>query len=245
MDDVTVTQRGSSSLQSPDYWWYRARSRILEAAFAPYVRNANRVLDVGSADGPSVGWLRGTDLHVTVDVVPTGLQPGSGVCASALQLPFPDETFDVVSAFDVVEHLDPEAVGMHQLARVLVPGGRLLLAVPAYQWAWSDHDVRAGHYRRYTRGRLLQAVSDAGLVPLHATYAFASVFPFFVAERAMRRVRSHRGSSSTQLTPVPPKLDRLLVSLSNGDARWLKHSRSLPFGSSVLVAATRAGDLTR
>lgn len=237
--EVSVTQPGSSSLQSPDYWWYRARSRILEAAFAPYVCNASRVLDVGSADGPSVGWLRGTDLHVTVDVVPTGLKQGSGVCASALQLPFPDESFEVVSAFDVVEHLDPEAAGLHQLARVLVPGGRLLLAVPAYQWAWSDHDVRAGHYRRYTRGRLLQAVTAAGLMPLRASYAFTSVFPFFVAERGLRRIRGSRGAAPSQLTPVPPRLDRLLVSLSDGDARWLQRSRSLPFGSSVLVAATK------
>ena len=67
------------------------------------------------------------------------------------------------------------------------PGGRLLVSVPAYQWAWSQHDVRAGHHRRYTRPRIVAAIERAGLRVERATYAFAAVFPLFAAERVLRR----------------------------------------------------------
>jgi len=111
--------------------------------------------------------------------------------------------------------------------------------VPAYQWAWTDHDVQAGHHRRYTRRRLLRVVRDAGLVPQRATYAFSGVFPFFVAERVLRRLARRRGPRrGRRLTPVPPVLERLLMLLSGVDARLLA-GRDLPFGSSVLVAAVK------
>ena len=85
-----------------------------------------------------------------LDIDPRGLEPG-GVCGSALALPFGDATFDVVCAFDVVEHCEPEALALAELARVLKPGGRLLISVPAYQWAWTEFDEENGHHRRYTR----------------------------------------------------------------------------------------------
>ncbi|HEX5861657.1 MAG TPA: class I SAM-dependent methyltransferase, partial [Nocardioides sp.] len=158
----TRSQPGSSSIGQPDYWWYRARTELLRAALGDHLGQPRRLLDVGSADGPSVKWMQGDHQRVAIDLDPRGLAPGDGVCASALALPFRDGSFDVVGAFDVVEHCDPEDRALAELARVLVPGGRLLLSVPAYQWAWTDHDVRAGHYRRYTRPRLLAAVQDAG-----------------------------------------------------------------------------------
>ena len=230
---------GSASLLQPDYWWYCARARLLQVALADFVGTPARVLDVGSADGPSVGWLRGDRRHVTLDVATAGLVAGEGVCGSALALPFRDGTFEVVSAFDVLEHCEPESQAMRELARVLTLGGRLLLSVPAYQWAWTDHDVQAGHHRRYTRRRLLRVVRDAGLVPQRATYAFSGVFPFFVAERVLRRLARRRGPRrGRRLTPVPPVLERLLMLLSGVDARLLA-GRDLPFGSSVLVAAVK------
>ncbi|MCW2844204.1 MAG: class SAM-dependent methyltransferase, partial [Nocardioides sp.] len=151
---MAVSQPGSSSIGQPDYWWYRARAELLRAALGDFVGSPRRLLDVGSADGPSVSWLQGDHQRVAIDLDPRGLTPGRDVCASALALPFASETFDVVGAFDVIEHCEPEAQAVAELARVLVPGGRLLASVPAYTWAWTDHDVRAGHHRRYTLPRL-------------------------------------------------------------------------------------------
>jgi SAM-dependent methyltransferase len=217
---------------------------MLRTVLQPYVGSPERLLDVGSADGPSVGWLRAPQL-VSLDLDPRGLEPPSGICGSVLALPFADVSFDVVSAFDVVEHCDPESVALGELHRVLRPRGRLLLSVPAYQWAWSDHDVANGHHRRYTRPSAERAVEAAGFEVLRATYGFTAVFPAFAADRAMRSLRQRLGASAADgpadvvdLPPVHPLVERALLGLCRLDRRALGR-HDLPFGSSVFLAAEK------
>ena len=234
---------GSPSIEVPDYWWYRARSELLRVTLQDYVGHPRRVLDVGSADGPSVGWLTDVGHKVSLDIDPRGLTPG-GVCGSALELPFRSGSFDLVTAFDVIEHCAPEHVALAELRRVLAPGGRLLASVPAYQWAWTRHDVDNGHHRRYTRERLVTALQDSGFDVDRVTYAFTSVFPLFAAERlvrrALERAKTDSGQGPADVVSVPhvaPSVQRLLIGLSRFDEHLLAR-RDLPFGSSVFVAAT-------
>jgi SAM-dependent methyltransferase len=234
---------GSPSIEQPYYWWYRARSDLLRTVLGPYVGTPERLLDVGSADGPSVGWLTAPQ-KFSLDLDPRGLRPPSGICGSVLALPFADASFEVVSAFDVLEHCEPEDVALGELHRVLEPGGRLLVSVPAYEWAWSDHDVANGHHRRYTRGRAVGAVRRAGFDVRRATYGFGAVFPLFAAERLLRRVR-HRLHPATagpaDIVDVPeigPSVERVLLGLCRWDDRLLRR-RDLPFGSSVFIVAVK------
>ncbi|MGH3588078.1 MAG: hypothetical protein ACRDQ0_17360, partial [Pseudonocardia sp.] len=102
-----------------------------------------------------------------------------------------------------------------------------------------------GHHRRYTRRRAVAAVAATGLAVERSTYAFTSVFPMFAAERLARRVRERvRGRQAkapadvVELPQVPPFVERVLTGLTRVDRRLLG-SRDLPFGSSVLLAATK------
>lgn len=240
------TAGGSSpSLDQPDYWWYRARAELLRLVMEPHVGIPGRVLDVGSADGPSVDWLRGHGRRVAMDLDPRGLAPGD-VCASALALPFADDSFDVVAAFDVVEHCEPEATALAEVRRVLAPGGRLLMSVPAYTWAWTSFDDLNHHHRRYTRRRACAAVEAAGLDVVRSTYAFAGTFPFFAADRIRTRVAERRrppAPTADGLPPLPPVsrlVERVLLGATGVDRRLLPE-RDLPVGSSVLVVARKPG----
>jgi SAM-dependent methyltransferase len=234
---MTTSPAASSSLAQPDYWWYRERSELLHTILGPHLGNPETVLDVGSADGPSVSWMQGHGRRVALDMDFAALGPGD-VCGSALELPFRTEAFDVVAAFDVVEHCAPEAQALGELVRVLRPGGRLFLSVPAYQWAWTQFDVDAGHHRRYTRKRLSAAVRAAGLRVDRATYMFAGTLPLFAAERAARKLRPKSDVPDTSLPEVSPLAERILTGLCAADRRFLGHG-NLPFGSSVVVAATK------
>lgn len=233
---------GSPSHGVDGYWWYLARTELLRVALGEYVGDARLALDIGSADGPSAGWFRQSVARtVSLDIDPRGLGAG-GVCGSAYDLPFASGTFDLVCAFDVIEHTDPEDASLAEIRRVLRPGGRLLMTVPAYQWAWSDHDVANGHHRRYTRPRAIAAVERAGLRVERATYAFTSVFPLFAAERLVRRLRMSGDSGAVdtvEIPQVPRPLHHVLMGLTRLDQKVLARGRDLPFGSSVLLAATR------
>ena len=190
---------GSASIAQPRYWWYQARESLLRTALSRYVGEPTRVLDVGSADGPSVRWLRG-----------------------------------------------PEGTALDELGRVLAPGGRVLMSVPAYQWAWTHFDDVNGHHRRYTRARAVAAVRAHGLVVERSTYAFLSTFPMFAAERLALRLRERAARSRPQLAAgevpplpqVPAPVERVLMALCRLD-QWLLVRFDLPFGSSVLLAATK------
>jgi SAM-dependent methyltransferase len=239
-----MTTGGSPSIAAPAYWWYQARSDLLEVVMSPHLEAPRRCLDVGSADGPSVEWMRTQGKRIALDLDPRGLAPGD-VCGSVDHLPFVDNTFDVVAAFDVIEHCPDEHLALTEIARVLVPGGRLLMSVPAYSWAWTHHDELNHHQRRYTRPRARAAVEGAGLEVLRATYAFAGTFPFFVADRARTRLRERRlpkpdlhDDVVAPLPEVSPFVERVLLGASRIDHRLLRN-RDLGFGSSVLVAARK------
>ncbi|MCA0337828.1 MAG: class I SAM-dependent methyltransferase [Actinobacteria bacterium] len=231
---------GSPSHAVQDYWWYVARSHLLQASLGTYAVGATRALDIGSADGPSAGWIVDVAEHVAaLDIDPRGIG-ANGVCGSAMALPFGDGSFDVVSAFDVIEHCEPESVALAEVARVLRPGGTFLMAVPAYQWAWSDHDIANGHHRRYTIDRARAGVENVGLTVLRSTYAFASVFPLFAAERLTRRFLGRRTEPQdiAEIPTVPRPLNTALTRLSRMDAVVMRR-RDLPFGSSVFLAARK------
>lgn len=230
-------QAPSSSIAQPEYWWYRARSHLLRTVLEPWLGDPDLILDVGSADGPSVDWMKRLGRRVPLDIDLSALAPG-GICGSATALPFASETFDIAAAFDVVEHCDPEQIAVDELVRVLRPGGRLFLAVPAYQWAWTHFDTDAGHHRRYTRQRLIQAVERSGMSVERATYIFTSTFPLFAAERLLRKLRRPAAEPDTTLPEVSPVVDRLLMGLCRRDERILR-GHDLPFGSSVVLVATK------
>ena len=116
---------GSPSIEHPGYWWYRARGDLLRVVLEKYVGGPGRLLDVGSADGPSVGWLRDRGNRVALDVDPRGLGPGD-VCASVTRLPFVD------GAFEELEHcVNDTLVPEHRSRELCEPApsadhGRLL-----------------------------------------------------------------------------------------------------------------------
>jgi SAM-dependent methyltransferase len=165
MDDDEL--RRSAALEER-HWWYSGRRALVRRLMRGVP--AGRAIDVGPGPGGNAVVLRDLGWQVTgVELTETGAQ----LCASrgvdvvrgdATRLPVPDRSVDLVMSTDVWEHIEDHETVARESFRVLRPGGRLLVAVPAGKDMWSGHDVALGHVRRYERQELLDLVEAQGFV---------------------------------------------------------------------------------
>lgn len=150
------------------HWWYRERRAILRRELRGLGR-PGRALDIGAAGGGNTrvlveaGW-DATAADACESAVETARRRGlKAIHADARALPFEQGSLDLVTAFDVLEHIREDDLVTAEIARVLAPGGRALIAVPCDMALWSDHDDAVGHVRRYGRDSLTVVVEQAGL----------------------------------------------------------------------------------
>jgi SAM-dependent methyltransferase len=213
-------------------------------------RGPDRILDVGCGTGINLDPLAERGRAVGVDLSATalafcrrrglgGLVQGRGEC-----LPFPDGSFDVVSAIGVVEHIEADAAAVAEWARVLAPGGDLVLLTSAYRWLWSGHDLSNHHVRRYTAAEVRALLEGAGLEGARVSYVNCFLLPPIVAVRAVaalgRRLRGRPALVAHKDTgEVPGPVNRLLVALLAVEARLLRRV-DLPFGVSMVASARKA-----
>lgn len=230
------------------YWWFVSRR---EAAlqftedFHPR-RRPLRILDAGCGTGALLDRLqRRSDAEVYgLDFSGQALaytrQRGHDhlVQADLTRLPFPDGTFDVITALDVVEHIREDEGALREVHRVLRPGGVLLVSVPAFRFLWGPHDTALQHFRRYTAGEIAALMHKSGFRVSKLTYLLVLLFPLFVAQRLLTRLRPGTGPPQAQLVPVGHSLNRCLIRLQAAELALARHL-SLPFGATVFCVAQK------
>jgi SAM-dependent methyltransferase len=216
------------------HWWYKER-RALLARELRRMRATGRALDIGAAGGGNTrllkehGW-QAVALEYSDSVAEVARSRGVSVTrADARALPVQSGTCGLVTAFDVLEHIEEDYQAAAEIARVLEPGGTTLIAVPCDMALWSAHDEAVGHVRRYTRPELTTLVEKAGLV-------IDQVWSWNVLMRpivAMRR----KSSTGSDLDDVSPVLNMALTSVIVAE-RYLP-VKSLPGVSLMLRAQKR------
>lgn len=240
------------------HWWFQGSRRVLRALVQRYRPDrgggaALRLLDMGCGTGITLdrfGRDDGLD-GFGVDLEPAALafcrQRGLErlARASVTALPFAAEVFDVVTALDVIEHVEDDVGALREAARVLSPGGILVVTVPAYAWLWSAHDEALHHHRRYSRRELADRLRAAGLEPIRLSFYNSLLFPAVagvrLAQRALRRF-AHREAgelphSDVRLPAAPANV--ALRELFAAEAAWLQRA-DLPVGVSLVSVARRA-----
>jgi SAM-dependent methyltransferase len=228
------------------HWWYRGRRRIIRAELDRLPLPPNpRVLDAGCGSGRTLqelveyGRVSGIELSEEAAELARGRALGEVEVGRLEELPWADETFDLITCLDVIEHVPDDVVALAELRRVVAPGGWLLVTVPAYQALWSQHDEANHHYRRYSRAALRGAAVSAGW-ELRRMSSFNSLLlaPAAAVRLARRRVRSSNGDAN-DLALGPEWLNDVLERPLALEASWLGRGRTLPMGLSLLAVLQR------
>ncbi len=206
---------------------------------------AARVLDAGCGTGglsrrlaaaePAWTWT-GVDLSPLACALARERVPAAEIReADVTALPFPDASFDAVVSADVLYHVPDDALALRELARVLRPGGTLVVNVPAHRWLWSYHDVATHALRRYTRGEVRAKLAAAGLAAERVTHWNTLLLPLVAARR--RLLPAPRGGSDVQAFSAP--LEWVFGTAMALERGWLGTGADLPCGSSILAVGTK------
>ncbi len=228
------------------HWWFAGRRRIIESFLKPICQATGltrpRILDIGCGTGANLemlsqfGAAEGVD--VSIDALEFCRQRGLQNVrqGEAEHLPYEDGSFDLVTALDVVEHLDDDVLGLKEMRRVLRPGGVALMFVPAFMFLWGVQDDVSHHRRRYTRATLQQAVRAAGFEIERFTYANITFLAPILLGRLLMRATGLRPASENNLTIGV--LNRMLGRILGAESSILRHM-NLPLGVSAICVARR------
>jgi SAM-dependent methyltransferase len=230
------------------HWWFRGRRalflRLLEPRVPPPARPA-RILDFGCGTG---AWLADLERFGKVSAVDADASAVAfcrergrtevQLVPPGAALPFADGTFDLVTALDVIEHIDDDAAALAELRRVLRPEGLLLVAVPAFNFLWGVQDEVSHHHRRYTAGTLRRALTDAGLRVDRTSYFNTLLFPPIAMVRLGRRLLHIPSSRQSDFELGPAWVNSALAAIFGAEAGIVAR-RNLPFGVSLMALAKR------
>lgn len=225
------------------HWWYLGMQRITTGLLAQsYPKGGNlRILDAGCGTGAALQYLSPFGVVVGCDLEPLALQ----FCrkrnleqlsqSTVLSLPFREAEFDLVTSFDVLYHraVPDRDQAMLEFNRVLKPGGRVFLRLPAYNWLRRRHDRAVHTVHRFTVGEVRDALLAAGFAVEKLSYANTILLPLALVERFLESALSLEQKRSA-LQESPSWSHRFLARVLYGEAAWLQR-HSFPWGLSVIA----------
>lgn len=234
------------------HWWFQSRLELTQHVLDRYAPGASgrpeRMLDLGCGTGMFLerqgGRRRTFGLDFSRQALSFTRRRGLErlVCADSQVLPFRDVIFDIVTAFDLIEHVDRDDLLVSEVHRILRPGGILLSTVPVHPALWSEHDVALHHKRRYRRREFERLFDPAKWETLRSTYTFASIAPPAAAVRMLRRVLPHKpgGDATADTNLTPPWLNRTLIAWHHLENAWIERFDS-PIGLSLMAVNRKRG----
>jgi SAM-dependent methyltransferase len=234
-----------------NHWWLATRrDMVLDwvQRRAAALDDGRRFLDVGCGTGRllcdlrALGDARGVD--ASDEAIGFSRKRGVGDLvekADFRHLPFRDGAFDIVTAVDTLEHIEEDVAALEEWGRVLRPGGRLFIFVPAHRWLWILQDEVSGHVRRYTARTLRTAIADAGLRVERMSYVSTFLFPVIFIGRLWLKVLRRFREITTENDLHPSWSNMILARVFRAEIPVLRRV-DLPYGASILCTVSRPAD---
>lgn len=208
-----------------DHWWFKGRRSVYLGLLQSHLREdtCGNALDLGCGLGGFLNGLEGLgfDIYgcdVDLECVSYCHQRGFVDClqSNSYDLPFADNSFDLVTLFDAIEHIEDDHKAMAEIARVLKPGGRVIISVPAYQFLYANNDRVAQHYRRYNRTSVRALFNRANLQVERNSHSNVFLFPLILPLVLLSKLvetlidRKKESTHSNLSWPLPRPIHALL-----------------------------------
>lgn len=232
------------------HWWFIGRREIFLRVLDKYFRKARgnghrRILDVGCGTGTMLRYLSryGRAQGVDADEGAIEFCHERGITevqhVEGMPLPFEDASFDLVTALDVIEHIDDDRGTLRELYRITRPGGMLMISVPAYMFLWGAQDEISHHKRRYLAPEIRERVTEAGFTIRRLSYFNTLLFPAIAGIRLVRPYKPGSTKLKSDFTMTKPGLGNTLLGRLFSLEAGMVTRANLPFGVSILCVAQK------
>ncbi len=233
------------------HWWFVARGKIILSIIDRFLPDGGslEILDVGCGTGSFLKKLEKYGQAAGVDISEEAVKfcrlrgcTKVSVIKEEEGLPFKDNTLDLITAMDIIEHIDDDSAVLAECYRIIRKGGLLLVTVPAYDFLWGPHDEVNDHKRRYVARELRNKMEKAGFTVKKMTYFDAFLFPFFVLVRTGHRVSKMINSNykaHSDLKMGSTVINYLLKTMFSLEGPLLKKLNFL-YGASLLCVAEKS-----
>ncbi|PKO54946.1 MAG: SAM-dependent methyltransferase [Betaproteobacteria bacterium HGW-Betaproteobacteria-2] len=232
------------------YFWFRGRNSLIKKQLRKYFSQADLILEIGCGTGQvlrairealPIARLHGTEINTSgLKYARKQMPEVEFLQIDARNIPIRDH-FDVVCAFDVIEHIEEDCKVLEQMYAACKPGGGIIITVPQHPWLWSYKDEVACHKRRYTRGELQKKVSDAGFLVIKTTSFVSLLLPLMYLSR--RRQHSAKSTDLEGEYRISPLLNQLFLFCSRIENGLIHAGANLQFGGSLLLLAIKENHL--
>lgn len=233
-----------------NHWWFKARLKILGSIIRDKFKSTEKsnfkILNVGAATGASSIMLdefgEVTSLEYDRDCCKY-LEHKTGIIAvnaSLTNLPLEDSSYDLICAFDVIEHIEDDHKAVSEIYRVLKPNGYTILTVPAFNFLWSKHDEINHHFRRYKKKNFIRLLENNQLVTIYSTYFnFLLFLPIAIIRLLLRVIPRNTDNKSSgsdnEIFQNYNIINSILFRIFMIEKNILKSKLRLPFGVSFIT----------
>lgn len=231
-----------------DNFWFQSRNKLVMWALENYCSNFQSLLEIGCGTGYVLSGvskrfprstLYGSEIFTTgLGFAAVRLPAVKFMQMDARSIPFENE-FDVIGAFDVLEHIDEDEEVLAQMCTALKPAGLILLTVPQHAWLWSTIDEYACHKRRYSAADLHQKIEAASFQVIRSTSFVTTLLPAMMVSRFFQKELSDKKFDATAELKISPRLNSLFSRLLSTELALIRRGFNFPLGGSRLVVARK------
>ena len=227
------------------HWWFVVKKEIILDTINRYYKKDlnNEMLDIGCGSGLMLNSLEKIGKTNGLDMSDEAIKFSKSIFNGRIeqgflpqQVPYDNNSFDIITALDVIEHIDDDIEALKVMRTLLKDDGKAVITVPAYMFLWSGFDELNEHKRRYTKGELKLKLIEAGFEIEKISYYNTLLFPIAYIVRKLNNLLNRNGSSDIDM---PSKPINFILKKIFGIEKYLLRLMDLPFGVSLIAVVKK------